>query len=257
MVDTDVKKLLVSSIPSSVIIDGHSFPIKKTLGSVPLNKLELPTINIKFINDGELYYRSIDDCCTTDINHNANFCNINSCVIRYTVAATDVVIDTSENITYKSGINSYNIKYVPAIDITEIGSYVKNTDYKLSTDHTSVEWIGNKPSNNTTFNIKYKWIDSGYYISDQLITYLIKDVKGRVFNLVKDYGINIIACKAVKDISDIYVSDSFNVFSFDVVITYPFTWNTTISEEDAITANKFTFDLIINNIEIDTIYSQV
>ncbi len=252
MLDINIKKLLISSIPSNISIDGYSFPIKKTLGSVPLNKLELPTVNIKFINEGDLYYRSIDDCCNI-VDTTTTFNNINTCVVRYTVASTDVVINTSNPITYKTGTDIYTIPRVPVIDIIKVGSYIKNIDYKLSDDHTSIIWIGNKPSDNTIFNIEYKWINSGYYISNQLVSYLIKDFKGRIFNLIRDYGINIIDCKGVKDISDIYTSDSFNAFSFDFTITYPFTWSTTISEEDAVISDTFTFDLIVNDINVDKI----
>lgn len=252
MLSINIKQIMFSEIPSNLTIDGFSFPIKKTLGSIPLNKLSLPTINIRFIDDGNKYYRSIDDCVSS-IDTTTNFVNVNSCILRYTVASTDVIIDAEDSITYKTGTDIYQLQRVPSIDIDSVGAYVKNIDYKLSSDHTSIQWIGSRPANNSIFNVKYKWVDSGYYVASQIAEYLIKDFRGRIFDILKSYGINIIDVHGVKDISDIYVDDSFNAFYFDFVITYPFTWSTTISDEDAITANNFDFDLILNNINIETI----
>lgn len=252
MLDVDIKNILFSETPSNITIDGYNFSINKTSGSIPLNKLSLPTINIKFINDGNPYYNSIDDY-TNIIDTTTNSTNIESCILRYTVAAIDTVIETEENITYKNGITTYQLQRAPTIDIISVGSYVKNVDYKLSQDHASIQWIGNTPANNSIFNVKYKWIDSGYYISQQIAEFLIKDFKGRIFNLIRNYDINIVDFKAIKDISDIYVDEAFHAFYFDFVITYPFTWTTTISDEDAVTADNFDFDLIINNVEIETI----
>jgi len=252
MLNTDIKKLLLSVTPSNLTIDGHTFTITKTLGSVPLNELTLPTINIKFIGEGTPSYRSMDDGAIITDNV-TSYVNTDMCTIRYTVAASDVVIETTETITYKTGTDIYQLHRVPSIDILSVGTFIKNTDYKLSTDHTSIQWIGSKPANNVPFTVRYTWSNSGYYISNQLIEYLAKDIRGRIFDLIKVYGINIIDFKGLKDISDIYVSDVFNAFTFDFIITYPFTWTTTISDLDAIIANTFTFDLIMNNINIDTI----
>lgn len=218
---------------------------------MPLNKLTLPTININFIENTP-YYRSLDDGVQT-IDNGLKYNIVNSGIIRYTVGASNVIADTTETIKYITGTNLYTLHRVPVIDINNVGTYIKNIDYRLRPDHASIEWIGSKPSNNSNFIVNYKWVNSGYNVVHQLMDYLMKDVRGRVFNLFKDYNVNIIDFKPVVDISDIYASDAFNAFSFDFIITYPFTWNTILSDEDAVIANTFTFNLIVNNIDVDTI----
>lgn len=251
ILNLNFKKLLLAEIPSSITIDGHTLPIEKTIGSVPLNKLTLPTINVNFIENAP-YYRSIDDGAVI-IDGGFKYNIVNSGIIRYTVGASSVTADTSTTMIYKTGTDLYTLPRVPVVNINNIGTYVKNIDYRLRSDHASIEWIGNKPANNASFVVNYKWVNDGYFISHQLIDYLMKDVRGRVFNLITNYNVNIIDFKSVVDISDIYVSDAFNAFSFDFIITYPFTWTSTISDEDAIIANTFTFNLIVNDIDVDTI----
>jgi hypothetical protein len=253
MLNLDVKKLFVaSSIPSSLTIDGYSYPIRRTLGSTPIDKLILPTVNVRFFNEDTPYYRSIDDGCKI-VDNISTFTNINACTVRYTVATEDFTTTASQSIKYVTGTDVYEILNKPVIDIVSIGTFVKNTDYKLSNDHTSIEWIGNKPSNNSTFNVNYKWTNSGYFINHQLTDYLIKYIKGNFLKTLNGYGIGIVDFKGVKDISDVYGSDVLNVFAFDFIITYPFEWNITLTDEDAVIANTITFDLYANGTNIDTI----
>lgn len=252
MLDYTVKKLLYDYIPSNVSIDNNLISITKTFDKTPLNKTILPYVNIKFINEDTDFVRSMDDLISFS-DETTSYTSIKMCTIRYTIASTNVNITSTDTIKYITGTNVYQLKNNPVIDVNNVGSYVKNVDYKLSNDHTSIEWLKNYPSNNTSITPNYQWTQLGYYITHQLTDYIMKDVCGRVDNLLTKYNVNIVDVKPVQDISEIYVSDPFTVFTFDVIITYPFKWSITISEEDAIIANTFIFDLYCNNKYINTI----
>jgi hypothetical protein len=256
MLNLDVKKLLLREIPSTLAIDGHSFTILRTFGSTPLNSLTLPTVNLKVIGEGTPFYRSFDDGHV--FNNSLNiYQNTYTCTLRYTVAATDKVISASQSIKYLNGVNSYVLAGVPVKDIVSIPTFVKDVDYRLNNDRDEIEWIGNKPSANANFTVTYNWINSGLYISHQLLDYLMKDVRGRVFDLLSTYKINVVKSKGVVDISDIYANDALSAFSFDIVITYPFTWTTSILSEDAVTATQIDLDLYVNEINVGTISKQI
>lgn len=252
MLNLDVKKLLLRELPASLTIDGYTFSIKRTIGSTPLNELSLPTVNLKFIGEGTPYYRSFDDGHMYNDTMNT-YQHTYTCSLRFTVAATDATINTSSSIKYISGTNSYTLPRVPVVDIIGVTGYVKNTDYRLSTDRTSIEWIGTTPANNATFVVEYTWINSGFYIANQLVDYIMQDVNGRVFDLLRPYGINIINSKGITDLSNIYTNDSLSAFSFDIVVTYPFTWSISISSEDSVLAESIILDLYVNEINTGTI----
>jgi hypothetical protein len=252
MLNLDVKKLLLRELPSSLTLDGHSFTIKRTIGSTPLNELSLPTINIKFIGEGAPYYRSFDDGHVYNDTLN-KYRHTYTCSLRFTCAAIDTIITTSESIKYVEGTSKYALARVPILDITSITGFVKNTDYRLSSDRTMVEWIGTTPANNITFTIEYTWINSGFYIANQMIDYIMQDVNGRVFDLLRPYGINIINSKGIVDLSDIYTNDALSAFSFDIIITYPFAWSTSIASDDATLAETIILDLYVNEINTGTI----
>jgi len=252
MLSLEIKKLLLRSIPSTITVDGHQFAINRTIGSTPLNTLTLPTINLKFIGEGTPYYRSFDD--EHIMNDTVNtYKNTYVCTLRYTIAATDTVISTTQSIKYLDGVNTYPIERVPVLDITNITGYEKNIDYRLNASHESITWIGDTPAVNANFTVEYDWIDSGLYIVSQFTEYLMKDVQGRVFDLLKPYGINMIGSKGGQDLSDIITNDALNAFSFDITITYPFTWTTTITTEDASIAESIDLNLYINEINAGTI----
>jgi len=250
MLNLDVKKLLIREMPSSLTIDGHVFTIKKTTGSTPLNELTLPTINLKFIGEGTPYYRSFDDdhIINDTLNQYQHTC---VCTLRFTIAASDSIISASDSIKYLSGTNSYTLQRVPVLDITSVTGFVKDTDYQLSADRTAIEWIGTTPTVNANFTVNYQWINSGFYISHQILDYIMKDINGRVFNLLTPYGINVINYKGAVDLSDIYTNDALSAFSFDIVITYPFTWTTLIENSEI--AETIELDLYVDEINAGTI----
>ena len=254
MLNLNVKKLLVREMPSTLTIDGHVFTINRTLGSTPLNNLSLPTVNLKFIGEGTPWYRSFDDEHTMNDTYNV-FKHIYVCTLRYTVAAADTTISDTQSIKYLSGINTYAIARVPVKDITNIATFDKNVDYRLSLDRESVEWIDHTPAVNSNFTVEYDWIDSGLYISHQLIDYLMKDVHGRVFDLLRPYGIDVIDSKSVIDLSEIYANDALSAFSFDIIITYPYTWTTTLADEYL--ADSVALSLLLENLDSDTLVETV
>jgi len=252
MLSLDVKKLLLRAIPPNISVDGYSFPICRTLGPTPLNTLTLPTVNLKVIGEGTPYYRSFDDNHTMNNSINT-YKNTYVCTLRYTIASTDTVIPTTQSIQYVTGTNIYPLDGVPCLDITDIATYTKNTDYQLNVTRDAIEWIGNTPANDTTFIVEYNWVDSGMYITHQLTEYLMKDIHGRIFDMLKPYGIDMIDSKGVVDISDIYANDALSAYSFDIVITYPFTWTTSVSSEDAVVAESIALTLFVNEINAGVI----
>jgi hypothetical protein len=179
--------------------------------------------------------------------------NTSSCIIRYKVGAIDITLTASERITFEQGTNTYKLTRVPILKINSIDSFIENVDYVLDDTRDSITWIGNKPSDNSVFIVNYDWINSGYFISHQILKYLIEDFNGRIFRILNQYGIDVIDSKGVEDISQIYTNDAFSVLVYEFTITYPFTWTTTLSVEDTVIADNIIIDLYLNEIDCGTV----
>lgn len=251
MLKPTIRKLIIDQVPESVSVNGHSVTVNKTVGSVPLNPLSVPAVNIKFVAEGTPYYRSIDDQADI-VNDVLKEQDVRSVVVRYTVGAKDEVVTSSETFVYSTLQTAYTLSNVPVNQIKSVGSYVNGTDYKLSPNRDSIIWL-KQLTNNTTFTVTYEWLDSGFFVCSELINFLIKNTFGEFRHILAKNGVNVLRSTGIIDLSDIYANDALSACSCDIVLTYTYSWSRALTEEDGSLLDSIELDVYMNENLVDTI----
>jgi hypothetical protein len=254
MLDIAMQDYIFSFIPSTLTYNGASFSIQKSLGTTPLNEVDLPSVNLTFNNNNSLYYRSIDEGFSFE-NNVIKGEDIRSVMLRYRVGATDATKTISTNIVYRSGISVYDVMG-PAISINSITSgqtTYTSTDYELNSDRKSITWTGsNHPANNVSFIVNYSCIVPGYVIASAIMEYLVKYALSNLQQTLAAINLCIDSVEDVMDISKIYEQQALTVLAVDMVITYPFSWTYTLPpEEEAVPMEE----IIIHDLGIP-VYSE-
>jgi len=238
MIDENVAKLIFNLIPTTLRVHNSDQIVQRTLGDIPLSEIDCPTVNVSFI-DGGSYSRSIDDNYKQINTYTYQESDVRSAIIRYKVGATNITNNVTETITIRSAQTVYNFKNGPVLQINSITGHAK-TDYQLSSDRYSVEWLRNIPAPGETFVINYDWVDASYWVAHNIMDYIIKNILGNFRLLLNPFGIDIKNVAQVVDLSRIYVNKSLTVLAVDIKITYPFTWTIDFSpySDSMVTLNE-------------------
>lgn len=252
MLPTEVKKLLVKSVPSTISLDGSTFEIQKSFGKAPLNTIISPSINLSIVSEGKRYYRSMDDS-RNQISNVITESDVRTAILQYKVGASGKQLTASDTIT-KTAATLYSLSKTPVVDITNINNFEKNLDYRLLDDHETLSWLAPGPALNSTYVVDYNWIEDGYWIAYGIADYLIKDILANMRPVLDPYGIDVFKVGNVVDLSAIYADEAFSACSFDVQLNYPYSWTRTLTEEEAVTLESIALDLIINGHVAGTIH---
>lgn len=252
MLPAQVKKLLVKSIPSTVVVDGSTFQLQRSFGKAALNTVVSPTLNLSIISENKRYYRSIDDGYTKN-GDTITESDIRTAVLQYKIGASTTKLTTSDTLK-KTTATLYTLPKPPVANINSIGSFVKNIDYCLLEDHETLSWLKSGPALNSNFTVNYDWIEDGYWIAYGIADYMIKDILANMRSVLIPYDIDVFKVGNVVDLSAIYADETFSACSFDVQLVYPYSWTRTFSEEDAVTLESIALDLHINDYDAGTIH---
>lgn len=252
MLPIPVKKLLVRSIPSSIILDGSTFQLQKSFGKAALNTVVSPTINFSIISEGKRQYRSIDDNYTKtgDVVTESD---IRTAILQYKIGASCITRNAIDTIK-KTDTTLYQFPKVPVVNINSIESFIKNIDYCLLEDHETLSWLTPGPALNSNFTVNYDWIEDGYWIAYGIADYMIQDILANMRSILAPYGINVFKVGDIVDLSTIYADEAFSACSFDVQLIYPYSWTHTPREEDAVTLESIALDLFVNDYDVGIIH---
>lgn len=221
MLDINLQELIYSYIPTSLTIDDSVFEIQTTLGEVPLNSVECPTVNLSFIGNGTPYFRSIDQTFVAD-DQQVTGGDIRTVILRYKCGSVNIKKTVQKTIMFRAGQVTYPLQG-PVVVINSIEGFTI-TDYRLDTTRNSVTWIGQTPSPDTAFIISYDRIYSGYYLASKIIEYVIKDILGNSRIALATFEVDVLEVNDIVDISSIYSNTALTALAVDVQITYPFKW---------------------------------
>jgi hypothetical protein len=248
MLNEDAFKFIFALIPSSLMIHGSTQSIQKTIGSVPLNDVSCPTINMS-ITEGAPYYQSLDNCFFDDGDLRTEM-DIRTAVLKFKVGATDIQNNVTQTISIEPQTNVYALND-PVLQINSVKNHF-SSDYQLTNDRSAIRWLNNIPALGSTFEINYDWIDSGYWIAHNIMQFIIQNMLGNIRILLEPYNVNVLKVANVVDISKVYANQALTVFMVDVTITYPFTWTIDFSnfDDSLVTLQSLIVQLIRKNYTI-------
>ena len=227
MLSNEVKKTLNQMVPSTFILNGHTFTVTKTFGNNPLGDFTGPTINFSIIKDGMPYRKFIGELVKVD-DVSIRSGEAQASLMRYKVAAIDTKVQTFEAVVYRSGTNMYTLNNDPVLRII---SPVEN--FKLREDRRTIEWIGDTvPDDGETVTVSYEYVESGYWIASEIATQLRKYFLANIKPKLAAHSVDVLQMSEAKDISAVFVRENVYGFAFDVQVVYTYYWSRSLTEED-------------------------
>ena len=235
MIPADLKRTIFNNIPTSYTVNGNLISSIKTVGIFPFNTYDGTVVNLRFPLDMIPYYRSVDEMFSITDETVARS-KVYRGTVRFMIGSNDSTTVISEQHTYITGTNIYTPVHNPILSITSLTvgatTFVEDTDYRIITNKSQIEWIGTTPNDSEIFTINYSYRERGYWIATEIAEYLAKWVELNFPTYLNIYGASIIDISSATDLTDDIAIDNLNIVTFDVDIRYTFEWSRALTDED-------------------------
>ena len=217
-------------MPDTMNIGGNTFTVNKSFGHNPYEQFAAPMVNITTVVDGVQHYRSADDFTSID-DSGIYSTDIRRTLLRFKIAATDVIAECSETLQFTSGVSTYELSSTPVRKIVSIGAFTEGVDYRLD-NRSVIEWIGSTPDDAAEFTVVYEAHFNSYWLANDMTDRLRMHLMANLEHALKGTGVRVQGVSDSVDISMTFADDNISAFAFDVTAVYPWSWKRELTEED-------------------------